>query len=58
MLSEHSSFGMTFEVNILATLLLLISVANSCNLMWRLRSEMRHYSALLKAKNTINLMFR
>jgi hypothetical protein len=58
MLSEHSSFGMTFEVNILATLLLLISVANSCNLMWRLRSEMRHYSALLKAKNTISLMFR
>jgi hypothetical protein len=58
MLSEHSSFGVTFEVNILATLLLLVSVVNSCNLMWRLRSEMRHYSALLKAKNTINLMFR
>ena len=56
--TQHSLLGMSMKVNSVLLVLLVISIANCCNLFWRLHNEMAHYSALLAAKNTVGMMFR
>jgi hypothetical protein len=60
LLHDHVLFGAfrPGSINVFALALGLVAVCNAVHLYWRLRAETRHYLDLLKAKNSLAMMFR